>query len=1163
MDRNRILFSLLFIAPILCLGQTNDFEWLTHKVWDATGTNAYTATIPKLSYYKKDLELKIKFINANNSSSVTLNVIGTGGSPIGTINLRKGGTTVLSSGDLAAGGTYTLSYDGTNFQVLNVAGSGGGGGDMVLASTQTNTGLKTFLNGTLGMRNVANTFTSQFTNTNSAARTYTLPNFTGRVLVNNQVYYTSTEGAISDAVLTEGSVTYGTDNTTVLQTILNNASETNPITVYWDGKYSISSTLTVKSNTTIIFSANAGVIARNGMNANIFQNANPTASTTHIDHDIYFLGNNYIINHNRGSQSLSETTAQGWLVPFKMVGVDHLGISGATILSNVTFAVWFMNCDYWSVSDVLIDWTPSQTQTVLFRKDGIHISGPSKYGYVRDAQIKASDDAVALNADDAWQSTNTAGMCAAAGVPTYDPYATFGDITDVDIRNVTLLPGSEFGFRLLSSGSAVKRITISNIKGITTVYGFNISNWNDGCPNNIGPGYISDVTIENSSLEVTPRIGLNYKSTYYTIGGNVSNIVFKNISRSNFTANTFPTFIIERNSNVENMSIENLQITGGVDNLPVIDVSGFVKNLSISNSNITQSLTTITAPLLKLNSTNGGYISTLRLDNILADHIDNLIDYSNGQIDYIKATGIKHSYPSTGEGTFLIGTGKVLKSLFLSGYTGKIISSGSGTITSSKGDGTVFGSTSSPVEYNVSSFTAPNGTLLSSYTPELGAAFVNQNTSVWEIQNGRLIPKTPNPPTNNWFTIADAGFTNVTLKVTVSVSAASALDIAQFYLKWTNSSNFVVINLSRSLAGCTFNNIVGGVNTTFGTFTTALPNDSFPHTVRVEANGTSFRVFSDETLIGTGTSGTAQTGTGAGLGTAGTASAPTIFTFDNYSVVAFDFGISASVANLPQSIINGNITATGTINSFGSSVNNASYVNIINPNSGSSAANGLLIGNDISNNSGGLVFTSSTNTTLLGTPGANSLTLYTLSAGQKLAFATVSNVRQIIEADGNISLFRPYSPASYGGGVKTLYFDHATTNPSTSVTGGGVMFVKSSDSKPYWWTGTTEYAMTGGAGGTYYAPNTLVANATDANFTATINGVHNILDGVASTNRVITIPTGSNGDVMKFYNTEDTRVWSFTGATVYLADRVTVVTELLYNVPCHMEQIDGRWIITN
>jgi len=109
----------------------------------------------------------------------------------------------------------------------------------------------------------------------------------------------------------------------------------------------------------------------------------------------------------------------------------------------------------------------------------------------------------------------------------------------------------------------------------------------------------------------------------------------------------------------------------------------------------------------------------------------------------------------------------------------------------------------------------------------------------------------------------------------------------------------------------------------------------------------------------------------------------------------------------------------------------------------------------------------------------------------------------------------------------------------------------------------TEWATISGGGATYYAPSTLVANATDANFTATVNGVHNILDGVASANRVITIPTGSNGDVMKFFNTEDTYIWSFTGATVYLEDRVTVETELRYNVSCFMEKIDGRWIITN
>lgn len=49
------------------------------------------------------------------------------------------------------------------------------GWDMVLASAQTNSGLKTFLDATFWLRNVANTFTSLFTNVATAARTWTLP----------------------------------------------------------------------------------------------------------------------------------------------------------------------------------------------------------------------------------------------------------------------------------------------------------------------------------------------------------------------------------------------------------------------------------------------------------------------------------------------------------------------------------------------------------------------------------------------------------------------------------------------------------------------------------------------------------------------------------------------------------------------------------------------------------------------------------------------------------------------------------------------------------------------------------------------------------------------------------------------------------------------------
>ncbi|WP_264524802.1 hypothetical protein [Flavobacterium sp. N502536] len=54
--------------------------------------------------------------------------------------------------------------------------------DMDTTSPQNVSGIKTFLNGMLGLRNGANTFTSFFTNTNTASRTYTLQNGNGTLM---------------------------------------------------------------------------------------------------------------------------------------------------------------------------------------------------------------------------------------------------------------------------------------------------------------------------------------------------------------------------------------------------------------------------------------------------------------------------------------------------------------------------------------------------------------------------------------------------------------------------------------------------------------------------------------------------------------------------------------------------------------------------------------------------------------------------------------------------------------------------------------------------------------------------------------------------------------------------------------------------------------------
>jgi hypothetical protein len=65
---------------------------------------------------------------------------------------------------------------------------------MTLEGTQTNTGAKTFLNGSLQFRNVANTFSGSFTNTITANRTYTLPNASGTLALTSNLTWPTITG---------------------------------------------------------------------------------------------------------------------------------------------------------------------------------------------------------------------------------------------------------------------------------------------------------------------------------------------------------------------------------------------------------------------------------------------------------------------------------------------------------------------------------------------------------------------------------------------------------------------------------------------------------------------------------------------------------------------------------------------------------------------------------------------------------------------------------------------------------------------------------------------------------------------------------------------------------------------------------------------------------
>lgn len=144
-----------------------DVEQRTAYTTDASGNITPTGTVDGRDIATDGTKLDTIATSANNYSHPN---------HTGDVTSTGDGATVISAGavDIAML-SATGTPDGTTFlRGDNTWAAPAGSGDMVLASAQTNTGIKTFLDTTMKLRNVANTADGYFVNTNTADRIYTL-----------------------------------------------------------------------------------------------------------------------------------------------------------------------------------------------------------------------------------------------------------------------------------------------------------------------------------------------------------------------------------------------------------------------------------------------------------------------------------------------------------------------------------------------------------------------------------------------------------------------------------------------------------------------------------------------------------------------------------------------------------------------------------------------------------------------------------------------------------------------------------------------------------------------------------------------------------------------------------------------------------------------------
>jgi hypothetical protein len=315
----------------------------------------------------------------------------------------------------------------------------------------------------------------------------------GSSLAASHILRASEAGAHLDADLKNGG---GTDDTTVLQRILDRGADGTPVELILDGPALVGG-LDIYGNTIVECLNGAGLYLKNGSNRAILRNAHRTRGAV-VDENITVR--NCLLNGNREHQPTefvrrpdvpellipSNKDSEGtYISGLQFLGVKHLIIEGNVVLNTCAFGILIANATDVNISDITINSSTDQATT-----DGLHFKGPIRNLSINNAKIRTGDDALAFDANDYETDDITTRN-------DYGPYVGQGPISDVSVSNLQLIDAVS-GIRILSTNERIDRITISDVTG--TVRGgsvVNISHWvNQSHFGNVGSIVIDNVNVD-------------------------------------------------------------------------------------------------------------------------------------------------------------------------------------------------------------------------------------------------------------------------------------------------------------------------------------------------------------------------------------------------------------------------------------------------------------------------------------------------------------------------------------------------------------------------------------------------------------------------------------------------------------------------------------------
>lgn len=256
-------------------------------------------------------------------------------------------------------------------------------------------------------------------------------------------------------------------------------------------------------------------------------------------------------------------------IGMRFVNVDGFEMTSLTLRNPVTYAFQAGALRNFTIAHIVFDFNEGNPSPN--NMDGLHFDGFCRNGYIADLKGACYDDLLAFNAED--------GICDSPG---------FGPIENIVVDGI-FADRCHSAARLLSCGSRIRNITISNVHGSFYRYAVGLTHF---FPERPACGQFDDIVLENfhiskalplpSDWNRCPDWGLIWAEGISNIG----TLKITGFHRSEETTGT-PCFEFESTTKIDSLILDDISVENCLpEEVELLHNDGIIRNLRLGARHI-------------------------------------------------------------------------------------------------------------------------------------------------------------------------------------------------------------------------------------------------------------------------------------------------------------------------------------------------------------------------------------------------------------------------------------------------------------------------------------------------------------------------------------------------------------------------------------------------